>query len=266
MSHPRKLMSAKLLALLGAPAAAAALAGLLFALPAGAAEFSSAQKGEIEGIVKDYLMTHPEILRDVAVELERKAKAEENDARRAAIAHASKEIFNSDFQAVIGNPNGKITLVEFFDYNCGYCKRAMDDLAKLMKSNPDLRVVLKDFPVLGPDSIEAAQVASAARKQISGQKFWEFHQKLLNTKGKIGREQAMAAAREVGLDIAKLQKDAADPEVKDKLAGVLKLGEGLSISGTPSYVIGDEVVVGAVGHEELKKRLDSMGKCGKTEC
>ena len=253
MSHPRKLISAF-------------VASLLFALPVGAAEFSPAQKGEIEGIVKDYLLTHPEILRDVAAELERKAKVEENDARRMAIAHAGKEIFNSDFQAVVGNPNGKITLVEFFDYNCGYCKRAMDDIAKLMKGNPDLRVVLKDFPVLGVDSVEAAQVASAARKQISGAKFWDFHQKLMMTKGKIGREQAMSAAKEVGLDMAKLQKDAADPEIKDKLAGVLKLGEGLSINGTPSYIIGDEVVVGAVGYDELKKRIDSMGKCGKTEC
>ena len=198
--------------------------------------------------------------------MERKAKVEENDARRVAIAHAGKEIFNSDFQAVVGNPNGKITLVEFFDYNCGYCKRAMDDIAKLMKGNPDLRVVLKDFPVLGVDSVEAAQVASAARKQVSGAKFWDFHQKLMMTKGKIGREQAMSAAKEVGLDMAKLQKDAADPEIKDKLAGVLKLGEGLSINGTPSYIIGDEVVVGAVGYDELKKRIDSMGKCGKTEC
>ncbi|MCW2285109.1 protein-disulfide isomerase [Rhodoblastus acidophilus] len=253
MSHPRKLTSA-------------IVAGLLFALPAGAAEFSPAQKGEIEGIVKDYLLTHPEILRDVAAELERKAKAEENDLRRAAIAHASKEIFNSDFQAVVGNPNGKVTLVEFFDYNCGYCKRALDDLAKLIKANPDLRVVLKDFPVLGPDSVDAAQIASGVRKQASGQKFWDFHQKLIMTKGKIGREQALAAAKEVGLDMARLQKDAADPEIKDKLAGVLKLAEGLSINGTPSYVIGDEVVVGAVGYDELKKKVDAMGKCGKTEC
>jgi len=253
MSHPRKLMSA-------------AVIGLCLALPVRAAEFSAPQKSEIEGIVKDYLLGHPEILRDMATELERRAKAEETDLRRAAIAHASKEIFNSDFQAVVGNPNGKITLVEFFDYNCGYCKKALDDLAKLMKDNSELRVVLKDFPVLGPDSVEAAQIASAVRKQVSGQKFWDFHQKLMSTKGKIGREQALSAAKDVGLDMAKLQKDAADPEIKDKLAGVLKLGDGLSINGTPSYVIGDEVVVGAVGYDELKKKVDAMGKCGKTEC
>jgi protein-disulfide isomerase len=253
MSPLRKLLSA-------------AFAGLLFALPVRAAEFSAPQKSEIEGIVKDYLISHPEILRDMATELDRRQKAEETDQRHAMIAHAGKEIFDSDFQAVIGNPKGKVTLVEFFDYNCGYCKRALGNLADLMKGDPDLRVVLKDFPVLGPDSVEAAKIASAARKQISGEKFWDFHQKLLLSKGHVGREQALAVAKDMGLDMAKLQKDAADPAIKDNLAELIKLGDSLSISGTPSYVLGDEVVVGAVGYDELKKKIDAMGKCGKTEC
>ncbi|MBB4197972.1 disulfide bond formation protein DsbA [Rhodoblastus sphagnicola] len=253
MSHPRKITLA-------------AVAGLLLALPVRAAEFSAPQKSEIETIVKNYLVSHPEILRDMAAELESRQKTEESDARRAVIAHASKDIFNSDFQAVLGNPTGKVSLVEFFDYNCGYCKRALGDLANLIKSNPDLRVVLKDFPVLGADSVEAAQIASAARNQLSGAKFWDFHQKLLMTKGHVGREQALAVAKEMGLDMAKLQKDAADPEVKDKLASVLKLGDSLSINGTPSYVLGDEVVVGAVGYDELKAKLDAVAKCGKTAC
>jgi protein-disulfide isomerase len=253
MLHPRKLMSA-------------ALIGLCLAPPVCAAEFSAPQKSEIEGIVKDYLLSHPEILRDMATELDRKQRAEESDQRRAMIAHAGKEIFDSSFQAVLGNPKGKVTLVEFFDYNCGYCKRALGNLTDLMKDDPNLRVVLKDFPVLGPDSIEAAKIASAARKQISGEKFWDFHQRLLMSKGHVGREQALAVAKEMGLDMAKLQKDAADPALKDELAGVVKLGDSLSISGTPSYVLGDEVIVGAVGYDELKKKVDAMGKCGKTEC
>jgi protein-disulfide isomerase len=259
MSHPRRNT------VFAAAVLAAGAMAVLLASPA-RAEFTAPQKSDIEGILRNYLIAHPEILRDMATELERKQKVEENDQRRGAIAQSSKDIFNSDFQAVIGNPNGKVTLVEFFDYNCGYCKRALGDLASLMKGNSDLRVVLKDFPVLGPDSIEAAQVASAARKQISGAKFWDFHQKLLSTKGHIGREQALAAAKEAGLDMTRLQKDAADPEIKEKLANVLKLGDALAITGTPSYVVGDEVVVGAVGYDELKKKLDSIGKCGKTEC
>ncbi len=257
MPHPRSKFAAALLA--------GPLAGLSFALPA-RAEFTAPQKSEIEGIVKDYLLAHPEILRDMAAELEARQKVEESDQRRGAIAENSKEIFNSDFQGVIGNPKGKITLVEFFDYNCGYCKRALGDLSGLMKDNPDLRVVLKDFPVLGPDSVEAAQIASAARKQISGAKFWEFHQKLLETKGHVGREQALAVAKAQGLDMDKLLQDSKDPEIKDRLAGLVKLGDSLSINGTPSYILGDEVIVGAVGYDELKKKLDAVGKCGKTTC
>lgn len=114
--------------------------------------------------------------------------------------------------------------------------------------------------------VEAAQIASAARKQISGAKFWEFHQKLLETKGHVGREQALAVAKAQGLDMDKLLQDSKDPEIKDRLAGLVKLGDSLSINGTPSYILGDEVIVGAVGYDELKKKLDAVGKCGKTTC
>jgi protein-disulfide isomerase len=268
MSHLRRktFIAAALSLGVGAALVLGFTAAPMAAAPEKAPEFSDAQKGAIEEIVKTYLLSHPDILRDMASELERKQKAEEDVQRRGAIADNRQELFNSSFQAVIGNPKGKTTLVEFFDYNCGYCKRALGDLANLMKGNPDLRVVLKDFPVLGPDSVDAAQVASAARLQISGDKFWEFHQKLLSARGHVGREQALLVAREFGLDMDKLQKDSKDPSIKDKLASILKLGDTLSISGTPSYVVGDEVVVGAVGFDELKKKLDAVGKCGKTEC
>ena len=193
----------------------AALGFAAFALPAlpntARAEFSDPQKAEIENIVHSYLVAHPEVLREVSVELEKKQRIEEADLRSHAISDNKQELFNSQFQAVVGNPKGKITLVEFFDYNCGYCKRALSDLISLMKAEPDLRVVLKDFPVLGPNSVDAAQVASAARKQISGEKFLEFHQKLLSSHGPVGRDQALAVARELGLDMEKLQKDSKDP-------------------------------------------------------
>jgi protein-disulfide isomerase len=245
---------------------AAALSLAAFILPARAAEFSPSQKTEIEGIVHSYLLEHPEVLREVSVELEKRQKAEEADLRGRAIAENSQALFNSPFQAVIGNPKGKITLVEFFDYNCGYCKRALSDLVNLVKAEPELRVVLKDFPVLGPNSVEAAQVASAARKQISGEKFFEFHQKLLASHGPIGREQALAVAKEVGLDVDRLQKDAKDPSIRAGIEDVMKLADALALTGTPSYVVGDEAVVGAVGFAELKTKVDAVGKCGKTAC
>jgi protein-disulfide isomerase len=250
---------------------AAALSLAAFAVsapnwPARAAEFSASQKTEIEAIVHSYLLEHPEVLREVSVELEKRQKAEEADLRGHAIADNKQALFDSPFQAVIGNPKGKITLVEFFDYNCGYCKRALSDLVNLVKAEPELRVVLKDFPVLGPNSVEAAQVASAARKQISGEKFFEFHQKLLASHGPIGREQALAVAKEVGLDVDRLQKDAKDPSIRAGIEDVMKLADALALTGTPSYVVGDEAVVGAVGFAELKTKVDAVGKCGKTAC
>ncbi|MGO9389508.1 DsbA family protein [Rhodoblastus sp.] len=244
----------------------AALSLAAFAFPAHSAEFNAAQKAEIEAIVHSYLVEHPEVLREVSVELEKRQKVEEADLRGHAIADNKQALFNSPFQAVVGNPKGKITLVEFFDYNCGYCKRALSDLVNLMKAEPELRVVLKDFPVLGPNSIEAAQVASAARKQITGDKFFEFHQKLLMTHGPVGREQALAVAKDLGLDMDKLQKDSKDPSIHAGIEEVMKMADSLALTGTPSYVVGDEAVVGAVGMAELKTKVDAVGKCGKTVC
>ena len=231
-----------------------------------ASEFNPAQKAEIESTIHSYLLEHPEILREVSIELEKRQSMEDANLRSRAISDNKKALFDSDFQAVIGNPKGKITLVEFFDYNCGYCRRALSDLVTLLKDEPDLRVVLKDFPVLGPDSVEAAQVASAARKQISGDKFFEFHQKLLSTHGHVGKEQALNVARELGLDMDKLQKDMKDPAIHQGIEDVMKVADTLDLTGTPSYVVGNEAVVGAVGVDELKKKVDSVGKCGKTVC
>ena len=245
---------------------AAALSLAAFAFPARSAEFSATQKTEIESIVHSYLLEHPEVLREVSAELEKRQKAEEADLRSQAIDDNKKELLDSPFQAVIGNPKGKITLVEFFDYNCGYCKRALGDLVNLMKAEPELRVVLKDFPVLGPNSVEAAQVASAARKQISGDKFFEFHQKLLATHGPVGREQALAVAKESGLDMDRLQKDMKDPSIHAGIEDIMKMADALALTGTPSYVVGNEAIVGAVGLKELKTKVDAVGKCGKTIC
>ena len=161
---------------------------------------------------------------------------------------------------MVGNPAGTVTVVEFFDYNCGFCKRALDDLAKLMKGDANLRVVLKDFPVLGPKSVEAAQVAAAARKQMKADKFFEFHSKLIMQKGQIGRAEALAVAKSVGADMTRLAADMEDPSVREGIAETMQIGDSLGLTGTPSYVIGKEVVVGAVGYDELKQHVDTAAK------
>ena len=236
------------------------------AVPARASEFTATKKSEIESIVHSYLLDHPEVLREVSIELEKKQQKEETDLRRRAIEQNKAALFDSKFHGVVGNPNGSVTLVEFFDYNCGYCKKALGDLVNLIKAEPELRVVLIDFPVLGSDSVEAAHVAAAVRKQISGDKFFQFHQKLLLSHGRVGREQALAVAKDVGLDMDKLQQDMKDASVQAGIQETMKLADALGLNGTPSYVIGDEAIVGAVGFDELKARVDAMAKCGKTAC
>jgi len=167
---------------------------------------------------------------------------------------------------VVGNPDGDVTLVEFFDYNCGYCKQSLTNVAKLIESDPKLRVVLKDFAILGPDSVEAAEVATAMRRQFKGPKFWEFHRKLLGARGHIGKAQALAAAKELGADMDQLDKDLKSPSIHESLEEVTKLADELHFNGTPSWVLGKEAVVGALPYAEMKTKVDNIRKCGKSAC
>jgi protein-disulfide isomerase len=247
----------------------AAFAATLFLAPVNpvaAQSFTPQQRGEIEAIVKDYLLKNPDILRDVAAALE-KQQAEADAAKgQKAIKEHAETLFNSPRQVVLGNPKGDVTMVEFFDYNCGYCKRAMADMMELLKNDPKLKVVLKEFPVLGEGSVQAAKVAAAATMQDkSGKKYLEFHRKLLGTRGQVTKTQAIAAAKAAGFDVARIEKDAEGPEVRKALEESFKLAEALGLNGTPSYVIGSNVVIGAVGLEKLKQNI-SQARCGQPTC
>src|SRR6185503_4781633 len=248
-------------------AAACAVILTLAAAPSSKAdEFSSGQRSEVERIVREYLIAHPEVLQEAMNELDKRQTAAQAEKHKAAIKQYSEALFSSPRQVVLGNPNGNVTFVEFFDYNCGYCKRAMDDMLTLLKDDPKLKVVLKEFPVLGPGSVEAAQVAIAVNMQDkTGKKYLEFHQKLLGSRGEANKARAMAVAKDIGLDMARLDKDLASPEVKATLQESFKLAEALGLNGTPSYVIGDNVVVGAVGLETLKEKVNTS-RCGKPSC
>src|SRR6202521_601079 len=158
-------------------AAAAAALVLMAAAPLAAQSFSDGQRGEIEKIVKDYLVAHPEVLQEALAELEKRQAAAEIEKHKTAVKEYSQALFMSPHQVTLGNPQGDVTLVEFFDYNCGYCKRAMSDMLELLKTDGKLKFVLKEFPVLGEGSVQAAHVAAAARMQDKngGKKYLEFH-------------------------------------------------------------------------------------------
>jgi protein-disulfide isomerase len=233
---------------------------------ASAQSFSDVQRGDIETIVRNYLLAHPEVLEEAMTELSKRQAAAETEKHEASVAKNAATIFDSPRGVTLGNKEGDVTFVEFFDYNCGYCKRAMADMLDLMKTDPKLKVVLKEFPVLSQGSVEAAQVAVAVRMQdASGKKYLDFHQKLLGGRGPADKARAMAAAKEAGLDIGKIEKDLASPEVRATLEENLKLAEAMGMNGTPSYVIGKQVVIGAVGLDNLKEKI-GMARCGKVTC
>jgi protein-disulfide isomerase len=236
------------------------------AVDAQSQSFTPAQRGEIEQIVHDYLLSHPELLDQIQAELEKRQAAAESAKRQAAIRDHAAAIFNSPHQVVLGNPHGGVTMVEFFDYNCPYCKRAMTDMLTLLKDDPQLRVVLKEFPVLGAGSVEAAHVAVAVRMQdTTGKLYLAFHQQLLGGRGEANRERALAVAKEVGLDMPRLEKDLKSDEVKATLDENFKLADALGLNGTPSYVIGSDVVVGAIGLPGLQEKINTA-RCGKPTC
>jgi protein-disulfide isomerase len=251
---PRLLAPVLALALLGAPVSASAQS------------FTDTQRGDIEAIIKSYLVTHPEVLEEAMNELQKRQTVAETAKHEASIAQNAEAIFNSPRGVTLGNKDGDVTFVEFFDYNCGYCKRAMADMLDLMKNDPRLKVVLKEFPVLSEGSVEAARVAVAVRMQDpTGKKYLDFHQKLLGGRGVADKARAMAAAKDAGLDTARIEKDLASPEVKATLAENMKLAEEMGLNGTPSYVIGKQIVVGAVGLDGLKEKI-GMARCGKASC
>jgi protein-disulfide isomerase len=223
--------------------------------------FSSDQQREIESIVKDYLVQHPEAVQEAMDALDKRQKEADAEKARATILQNNATIFNSTHQVVLGNPQGSVTMVEFFDYNCAFCKRALPDMLDLLKTDSDLKFVLKEFPVLGPGSVDAAHVAVAARMQdSSGKKYIEFHQKLLGGRGPADKARALAVAKEVGFDMARIQKDMDSDEVKQTIDENMKLADELGVSGTPTYVVGNEVIVGAVGLDELKAKLKAGAK------
>ena len=233
-------------------------------LPTSAQSFTDTQRSDIQAIVRSYLIAHPEVLEEAMNELNKRQAAEEAAKHEAAIGQNADSIFNSPHGVVLGNKDGDVAFVEFFDYNCGYCKRAMADMLDLLKSDPKLKIVLKEFPVLSEGSVEAAKVAVAVRMQ-DPKKYLDFHTRLLGGRGPVDKARALAAAKEVGLDVARIEKDLANPEVRATIEENMKLAEDMGLNGTPSYVNGKQVVVGAVGLEGLKEKI-GIARCGKATC
>lgn len=215
----------------------------------------------LEPAIGAYLRKHPDVLKDMLAGLLAKGKASDAETvtapdMTAKIEENRQALFYSSRQVVLGNSEGDVTLVEFFDYNCGFCKRALNDTLALLKSDPGLRIVLKELPILGENSTEAARVAIALRMQNpAGEKYLAFHKKLLGGHDTVDAAHAREAARLAGADMKKLEHDVVGQEVTDTLEENNRLAEVLNISGTPSYVLNHEVLPGAIGVDALRERI-----------
>ncbi|MBV9559391.1 MAG: DsbA family protein [Bradyrhizobium sp.] len=225
-------------------------------------DYMAAHPDEVGAIVRDYFIKHPEAVGQILAELMKHRSSVSASASAAArpgpdsgvIRANAAELYASPHQVTLGDPQGEVTLVEFFDYNCGFCKRALVDTLALLRDEPRLKLVLKEFPILGPGSTEAARVAIAARMQDPA-KYLAFHQELLGAPGVATEQKALDAAKDQGFDMARLAKDMTSDEVAITIGEDTKLASALGISGTPSYVIGKDVIVGAIGADALKAHI-----------
>lgn len=231
----------------------------------GATAINTDDKTRIEGIVRDYLLANPEILRDMANSLQAQEQAAQKERAKAALVDLKPKIFSSEFQTVMGNPEGDVTLVEFFDYNCGFCRRSFPELERLIKEDPKLRVVLKELPILSDESIQASRVAIAVHRRAP-EKYSAFHRALLTSDGQVNGEAALKVAEGMGLKAKELIEAANTPETEAYIREGRELAQALGINGTPSYVIGDSLLPGAVGYGPLKEAVDNVRKCGKAQC
>ncbi len=238
--------------------------------PAGMAQaagdgFSDAQKAELGGLIKDYLLKNPEVMIEVQRVLEAKMEAQRQEAASKAVSENASSLYKNAALPAIGDAKGDVTVVEFFDYNCGYCRKAMDPISKLMTNDKKVKVVMVDFPIFGKDSEGAARVAIAAGKQG---KYWEMHQALLQHKGANSEAVGYQLGEKLGLDVAKLKIDVASDETSKLLADNRALAEKLGIQGTPHFYVGEKVIPGAPEnlYDELTSLVGDVRKNGCKVC
>ena len=230
--------------------------GVFLSLPTANAQ--EINRPQIEKIIREYILQNPEIIEEALEELQTRAKEADAKARSAVLTAEKQALFQSEADVVLGNPEGDVTLVEFFDFNCGYCKRAAPDLQTLISNDPKLRVVLKDFPILGEQSVEAAKIGLAIKRLEGDAAAGEFHKRLIASQGRADGARALDLAQELGIDRQRLQAEAASKEVEATIGSNLALAQRLGLTGTPSFVVGDQVIEGAVGEGPLKEAIQAV--------
>ena len=224
-----------------------------------AKSFDDADKTAIEKIVKDYLLKNPEIIREALIELERRTAEAEKERQQKLVTENQELLTDPKYGFVTGNKDGDITVVEFFDYNCPYCRQSLTDIMKLIENDKNVRDILKEYPILGQASKNAAMAALAARKQ---NKYMEFHTALLTAKGRITDEQITKIAKSIGLDVDQLKKDMKSEDVIESHQKNMEVGQKLGINGTPTFIFNDQVIPQVLPYEAMKQLIARIRKAG----
>lgn len=236
---------------------AALLASVFATMLSGMALAQDVSDDRIKALVAEALRENPELILEALQALEAR-QAEAEAVAAAAVLNNERALLERDPNApVLGNPDGDVTVVEFFDYNCPYCKRAMPEIDALLAQDGEIRLVLREWPILSEGSAFAARAALAARKQG---KYPEMHNALMNMRGKLEAETVMRIAGEVGLDVDKLKADMQSPEVEEHIATSMRLAESLGFNGTPSFVVGDQLIPGFVEKAQLLEAVSAARK------
>lgn len=242
---------------------ATGLVALSVAQPAAAASFSDKQKTEIEDIIRGYLLENPTLLREMADKLEANDKKAEEDLRNKALVTYKDEVFKKPKDPTVGSLKGNVTIVEFMDYNCGWCKKSVGEIQSLVNSDKNIKVIFKDFPIFGEHSEYAARAALAAEKQG---KYWELHQAMFAHEGQVTTDVVNQLAEAQGLDMTKLQADIASKEIGERIAANMQLGKQLAINGTPAFIIDDKVYGGYLPLDGLNTAIAAVRANGCKMC
>ena len=255
-------MRSVLLILCGALIAVGAYLGVQATMPShlAAAAPAAPMSGDQVALgkaIREYLIANPEVLVEAMQELERKQDSQQNTAAQKAIQENRAQLVSDPDSPIAGNPNGDVTIVEFSDYQCPYCKRAHPAVKSVIANDGKVKLVFKDLPILGEASRIAALAALASRAQ---HKHLAFHDALMEFNGKLDRDKIMQIASSVGIDVAQLQKDMEDPKLKEIIDHNMALASALGVRGTPAFVIGDQFVPGAVDADTLKQLIATARK------
>ncbi len=222
-----------------------------------AAQFVGKDKKSIEDIVRQYLLDNPEIIAEAIENLRNRERLAQEQARHHALQTSAARIYNNPLTPEHGNPKGDAVVVEFFDYQCGYCKRVFPTFMNVLKSDKNVRVIWKELPILGPVSRIAARAAMASDRQ---DKYFEYHVALMQLRGRLTEKRIMETAKSVGIDMKRLIKDMAAPEIDQYLDETLELAQSLGINGTPAFLFGDRLVPGAIDEAQMRNLIAAARK------